>query len=235
MNLNQVIKLSYSVPNGDKLRRACYSYMPYVNNIKLSNTKTKLGEDTLKATLQNPVVAKAVTSKIVSKEKKSKKKPLLTILLKRYPSLSVVINKDNKELLDAIFQEVKDLASVLFEAIRIGYQWLLPILSNLASASIPVIKETGKLIGQGLSETSRLIGKGLSYAYDEGIYIKDAILYGEMEAAFLQRLRQEDKEKLKVVRAIHNALDRNKIASLNLVRTAFEINYKLGTYILNNI
>lgn len=225
MFLHQVIKLSYSMPNGDKLRNDCYSYMPYVSNIRISNTKTNLGEATLKATLKDPVVAKAVTAKIVSKEKKSNKKPLLTILLKRYPSLAVVINKENKELLDAIFQEVKDLSILLFEAIKTGYQWLMPILSDLA-----------KEVGQGLYETGKVIGQGLSYAYDESIYLKDAFFYGKESASFLQKLRHEDKaEKLKVMKAISYSLDRKMTASQNLVRTAFEIDYRLGNYILKNI
>ena len=236
MFLHQVIKISYSIPNGDKLRRDCYSYMPFVNNIRTSNTKTKLGEETLKATLKDPTVAKAVTAKIVSKEKKSKKKPLLTILLKRYPSLAVVINKENKELLDAIFQEVKDLSILLFEAIKTGYQWLMPILSDLAKEVGKGLYETSKFIGKGLSETGELLGKGLSYAYDESIYFKDAFLYGEAEASFLQRLRHEDKaEKLRVMKAISYSLDRKMTASQNLLRTAFEIDYRLGSYILKNI
>ena len=37
MNLPLLIKKSYSMSNGDKLRTACYNYMKYTNNIRVAN------------------------------------------------------------------------------------------------------------------------------------------------------------------------------------------------------
>jgi len=48
-------------------------------------------------------------------------------------------------------------------------------------------------------------------------------------------LRNDDREKSKLLEDIKNTFISRAVAKKNLIRTAFDLNPKLGRYVLNNI
>jgi len=346
MNLNQVIKLSYSIPNGHKLRKACYSYMQYTNQVKRATDvdvaldaiksldqytfsgqiideeiKTTLETlDNLNVVLKNfidkipqslsqvhkisPSRGPEILEKVVNMSQQqggealitpedisiisnskldpldiSKfnlkldqvglkeplenkiqeiidiKAPFLAILSKSFPwilgLLTVVLISylytKNKKVINKfilmILKRIRNIGEFLLKAIVKGYKWLIPIISDLVFVkSKEMWKKYAPKI-QDYASKGLELGKEMWKKYapsdkdliDKAIWLKDKYQYSDSTANYLYLLRKDDREKQKILDNIKLSLRSKRTAKQNLIHTAFEIDYKLGNYLLKTI
>jgi len=178
--------------------------------------------------------------------------------------ISYLYTKNKKvihKFIQTIFKRIRNMGSLLAKAIVNGYRWLMPIISNLVFVKSkemwkeysPTLKEYGnkgldlaKEYGnKGLDLAKEYISKGyqgleiakeyMNSAVDKTIWLKDKQLYGENAANYLLKLRKDDNEQQEILNNLKGVLRSKRTARQNLIRTAFEIDYKLGNYLLKTI
>ena len=176
------------------------------------------------------------------------KAPFLSVLTKAYPwvlgllvvVLIVYLYTRNKKVIDnfiiTIFKRIRNMGNLIATAIIKGYRWLMPIISNLVFVkSKEMWKEYSPTLKEYGSKGLDIAKKYIDSAMDKAIWLKDKHLHGDSAANYLLKLRKEDKEQQKLLDNIKGVLRSKRTARQNLIRTAFEIDYKLGNYLLKNI
>jgi hypothetical protein len=168
-------------------------------------------------------------------------------------------HKKAVQILKKAFKKIKNLGKILFKVLSISYKWLVKnVFSNLVKYT-PTILENGKklLFGvsdvliKGLSLGGSLLLKAIKFigvdvvgkilsallgvsvkAIDVVKWYKDREEFGEKTANYLQRLRADDREQQKMVSLIKQNLHLSRTARLNLIRVAYQADYRLGQYAL---
>lgn len=176
------------------------------------------------------------------------KAPFLSVLTKAYPwilgllvvVLIVYLYTRNKKVIDnfilTIFQKIRNTGNLLLKAIVKGYRWLMPIISNLVFVkSKEIWKEYSPTLKEYGSKGLDIAKKYIDSAIDKAIWLKNKYEYGDSTANYLLLLRKDDREKQKILNNIKLSLRSKRTAKQNLIRTAFEIDYKLGNYLLKTI
>ena len=171
------------------------------------------------------------------------KSPLLFEIAKAHPIilgiltgavLTYIYTKNSKVIknfIKELYKKTRNLGDLFMKALKNGYKWILPHINNLIMKRGEFWEKTKEYASKGFELAKEYGIKG----FDKAMWLKDNQLYGKNTANYLQVLRNDDREKSKLLEDIKNTFISRAVAKKNLIRTAFDLNPKLGRYVLNNI